>query len=119
MISKEKDKTVFLTLCSCKSIVSRMLFGGQAPASGVPSEVSRSPCPSRTAQVWGPQSLAQAVPVLSRFPADPLHVAQGALSDSRGPAMSVNIGLSIPVGVVSVYLHASIGLAGANDDLLA
>eukprot|EP00959_Pyramimonas_sp_CCMP1952_P086360 1806251-Pyramimonas_sp.AAC.1 len=62
----------------------------------------------------GPTEPRAGCAVLSRFPADPLNMAQGALSDSRVAVMTVNIGLSIPVVVLSVCLRASIGLAGAN-----
>eukprot|EP00959_Pyramimonas_sp_CCMP1952_P325320 6809298-Pyramimonas_sp.AAC.1 len=49
----------------------------------------------------GPAESSAGCAVLSRSPADPSQLAQSRGSDSRASAMSVNVGLSIPVVVVS------------------
>ncbi|CAK0905629.1 unnamed protein product [Prorocentrum cordatum] len=55
----------------------------------------------------------------SQLPADKLDLSCGKeLPSSRIAAAMVNVGISTPLAVVSVYLHTSVGLAGVNIELL-
>ncbi|CAK0805995.1 unnamed protein product, partial [Prorocentrum cordatum] len=67
----------------------------------------------------GPTESSAGCVVLSQFPADKLDLSRGKeLPSSRIAASMINVGLSIPWVVASVYLHTSVGLAGENIELL-
>eukprot|EP00959_Pyramimonas_sp_CCMP1952_P353951 7415820-Pyramimonas_sp.AAC.1 len=60
----------------------------------------------------GPTESSAGRAVLSQLPADKLDLRCGKdLPSSRIAASMINIGLSIPLVILSVYLHTSGGLA--------